>query len=62
MFIYFDLKTKEIFATREDGIDFPAKGTIGVDYGKEEVIDYVQGLYTVDDSTSPITLIPITEG
>jgi hypothetical protein len=61
MFVYYDTKTKEVFATRDDGIELPSFGALNDDYKIVEILDYTQGMYTVDDSTSPVTLIPIPE-
>ena len=61
MFIYYDTKTKTVFASREDGIELPSFGSLDADYKIVEIVDYVQGQYTVDDSTTPVTLIPIPE-
>ena len=59
MFVYYSKTTKEILATRKDGIDLPFLGTLDVDYAKVDIVDYVPGNYTVDDTTTPITLIAI---
>jgi hypothetical protein len=61
MNIYYNTDTKEVFATRVDGIDLPAFGVKNEDYKIVEIEDYTPGIYVVDDSTSPITLVEVIE-